>query len=128
LLDPKLTAIRVWLHHKWRGICDWSGNEAEEAELLALLDSSKSAPHPFSVLSIATSPMRQLRVARAASEAPQPDYGPRLAAGDKLRIGYLSSVFCRHAAAIPVTRLFELHDRSRFEITAYSHGPDISSI
>jgi predicted O-linked N-acetylglucosamine transferase (SPINDLY family) len=129
-LDPKLTSIRVWLHHKRRGICDWSGIEAEEAELLALLDSSESAPHPFSVLSMATSPAAQLRVARAASEglkAPQPDYGPRRAASGKLRIGYLSSDFCRHATAILVTQLFELHDRSRFEISAYSHGPDDNS-
>ena len=126
-LDPKPMAIRVWLHHKRRGICDWSGIEAEEAELLALLDSSESAPHPFSVLSMATTPAQQLRVARAASEgfkAPQPDYGPRRPAGGKLRIGYLSSDFCRHATAILVTQLFELHDRSRFEIIAYSHGPD----
>jgi len=126
-LDPRLVAIRVWLHHKRRGICDWSGIEDEESELLGLLDSSASAPHPFSVLSMAASPAQQLRVARAASEsfkvAPL-DYGPRRASAGKLRIGYLSCDFCRHATAILVAQLFELHDRSRFEITAYSHGPD----
>ncbi len=126
-LDPRLLAIRVWLHHKRRGICDWSGIEDEESELLQLLDSSASAPHPFSVLSTAASPAQQLRVARAASQSfkvAPPDYGPRRASAGKLRIGYLSCDFCRHATAILVAQLFELHDRSRFEITAYSHGPD----
>ncbi len=126
-LDPTLTGVRVWLHHKRRGICDWSGIEAEEAELLALLEQSDTATHPFSVLSMKASPAQQLRVARAASEdlrvAP-PDYGPRRAASGKLRVGYLSCDFCRHATAILVAQLFELHDRSRFEITAYSHGQD----
>ncbi|VFU09485.1 tetratricopeptide repeat protein [Methylocella tundrae] len=128
-IDPQLVDIRIWLHHKRRAICDWDGIEAEEAELLKFMESGSSAPHPFSILSMATSPALQLRVARAAAAGfaiQPPDFAPRRAEASarKLRIGYLSNDFCRHATAILVAELFELHDRARFEITAYSHGPD----
>jgi len=41
----------------------------------------------------------------------------------RLRIGYLSSDFQEHPAAYLVAELLELHDRTRFEIYAYSYGP-----
>src|SRR5690606_24692659 len=42
---------------------------------------------------------------------------------DRLRIGYLSSDLQEHAVAYLIAEVFERHDRSRFEIFAYSHGP-----
>ena len=42
----------------------------------------------------------------------------------KLRIGYLSADFCRHATALLMAEFFECHDNSSFEIFAYSHGPE----
>jgi protein O-GlcNAc transferase len=46
---------------------------------------------------------------------------------DRLRIGYLSSDFHTHATLALITELFEHHDRARFEIYAYSCGPDDKS-
>jgi predicted O-linked N-acetylglucosamine transferase (SPINDLY family) len=43
---------------------------------------------------------------------------------DRIRIGYLSSDFQEHAVAYLIAEVLELHDRERFEIFAYSHGPD----
>jgi predicted O-linked N-acetylglucosamine transferase (SPINDLY family) len=42
----------------------------------------------------------------------------------KLRIGYVSYDFRDHATSHLMKRLFSLHDRDRFEIFAYSLGPD----
>ncbi|MGH8694533.1 MAG: tetratricopeptide repeat protein, partial [Burkholderiales bacterium] len=41
--------------------------------------------------------------------------------------GYLSRDFHRHAISYLVGELFELHDRGRFEVFAYSYGPDDGS-
>jgi predicted O-linked N-acetylglucosamine transferase (SPINDLY family) len=38
---------------------------------------------------------------------------------DRIRVGYLSSDFCRHAMSYLIAELFERHDRSRFEIHGY---------
>lgn len=42
----------------------------------------------------------------------------------RLRIGYLSSDFHNHATAYLLAELIELHDRSQFEVIAYSASPD----
>jgi len=45
----------------------------------------------------------------------------------RLRIGYLSSDFCRHPTTFLLTELIERHDRARFEIYAYCSSPDDGS-
>ncbi|MEM9273107.1 MAG: TIGR03032 family protein [Cyanobacteria bacterium P01_F01_bin.143] len=45
----------------------------------------------------------------------------------KIKLGYVSGDFRNHAVAQLMLRLFELHDRSRFEVFAYSLGPDDGS-
>lgn len=47
--------------------------------------------------------------------------------GARLRIGYLSGDFRRHATAYLMCRLPELHDRARFEVFLYATGPDDGS-
>jgi predicted O-linked N-acetylglucosamine transferase (SPINDLY family) len=46
---------------------------------------------------------------------------------DRLRVGYLSSDFCRHAMAYLIAELLERHDRSRFAIYGYCSSPDDGS-
>ena len=46
------------------------------------------------------------------------------AARDRIRVGYVSPDFRLHAVALLLQDLFRLHDRSRFEIFAYSLAPD----
>jgi len=45
----------------------------------------------------------------------------------KLRIGYLSADFHDHATTHLLAEVLELHDRGRFELYAYSYGPDDGS-
>jgi protein O-GlcNAc transferase len=130
-LNPNLLAIRVWLHHKRRLVCDWHGIDADERELRDLMASAREPVHPFPVLSMALSPAEHLRVASsfaASVAAPALEHRREDYAGArKLRIGYLSADFCRHATALLMAELFERHDKTSFEIIAYSHGPEDGS-
>ncbi|MFM7426718.1 MAG: Fe2+-dependent dioxygenase [Elainella sp.] len=45
----------------------------------------------------------------------------------RIRLGYVSGDFREQAVAFCLTRLFELHDRQKFEVFAYSLGPDDGS-
>jgi predicted O-linked N-acetylglucosamine transferase (SPINDLY family) len=47
---------------------------------------------------------------------------PRPLAGRRLKVGYVSSDFCSHAAALFIEPLLAGHDRSRFEIYAFHHS------
>ena len=48
-------------------------------------------------------------------------------AGGRIKLGYLSADFHDHATGILTAGLFERHDRQRFEVFAYSTGPDDGS-
>ena len=93
---------------------------------------------PFVSLFLPISEALQLRIARwhadkieaGARALPRPSdrtgSGACLGLGDaKLRIGYLSSDFHDHATAYLATEMLEAHDSDRFDIFAYSSGPEI---
>ncbi|MBP7334806.1 glycosyl transferase family 1 [Niveispirillum sp.] len=48
-------------------------------------------------------------------------------AHDRLRIGYLSSDFCRHPMSFLMAELLERHDRSRVEVYGYCSSPEDGS-
>lgn len=84
---------------------------------------------PFYMLGFEDSLPRQLQcaknwTAREYGAARPASFRPRLAGG-KIRIGYFSADFHDHATMYLMARMFELHDRSRFEIHAFSYGPDV---
>ncbi|HEY5225617.1 MAG TPA: tetratricopeptide repeat protein, partial [Methylovirgula sp.] len=130
VLDPRLIGVEVQVFHQRRVACDWDGIEAMEASLLARVADCKDRLPPFAFLSMDSSPATQLRVARLWAGAlharrtfahTPPAETVRT---KKLKIGYLSGDFHRHATAHLMAELFERHDRTRFEIIAYSHGMD----
>ncbi|HEY1735372.1 MAG TPA: tetratricopeptide repeat protein, partial [Methylovirgula sp.] len=129
-LDPNLTPVHVQLYHQRRAACDWDDIENSEARLLARVADCEDPLPPFAFLSMDSSPALQQRIARnwaAAFVTPRPFVHARPAMNapkKKLKIGYLSSDFHRHATAHLMAELFERHDRSKFEIIAYSHGSD----
>ena len=46
---------------------------------------------------------------------------------DRIRIGYLSTDFCRHAMSFLIAELLELHDRDQFEVYGYCASPEDGS-
>jgi predicted O-linked N-acetylglucosamine transferase (SPINDLY family) len=83
---------------------------------------------PFVLLSQPSTRDEQRRCADAwsatvAPQLPVPNGAPMLNRGP-LRIGYLSADFHAHATAFLAAGMFEHHDRERFEVFAYSTGPD----
>ena len=58
-----------------------------------------------------------------AEIAPTPLPRPR---SDKIRIGYFSSDLRTHPVGLVTAGLFECHDRTKFEVTAFAFGPKSS--
>ncbi len=91
---------------------------------------------PFIYLAEPSTAMEQLECARLwcrnISERMAP-VGERLGlrhdrpARDRITIGYFSYDFRRHPTAYTKVGLFENHDRSKFRILGYCHGPDDGS-
>lgn len=94
---------------------------------------SADPTQPFSLLLISTDRAEQLRCARsfaawteagARASARRRSHGRDRPTGGRLHIGYLSADFSEHATSYLMAELFELHDRQRLRVTAYSYGPD----
>jgi predicted O-linked N-acetylglucosamine transferase (SPINDLY family) len=84
------------------------------------------------MLSVSDDPALQLAAAKrnmaVFSAASLPNLSPPAPYGHaRLRIGYLSSNFNLHAVSMLTAELFELHDRQRVEIFAFSWSPDDGS-
>lgn len=60
----------------------------------------------------------------AAAERLAPEGGYR---HERIRIGYLSSDFCRHAMSFLIAEVLERHDRSTFEVFGYDASPEDGS-
>ena len=118
--------------------CKWDGIDGLWEKRRNAIAAGCGAITPFSILSQPTSPQEQLACATAWSEQELAvyssyrsrmgfDFSSRRRRPERLRIGYLSWDFQQHATSYLIAELFELHDRKRFEISAYSYGPDDGS-
>jgi len=129
-LDPHVPFLRGSLIHARLQVCDWSGLAEDVDDVTTRVARGEQAAPPFEVLLLADSPALQRKAAEiwaAAKYPPRPDLGPiaaRPRAG-KIRIGYFSADFHNHATMALMAELFERHEKSRFELFAFSFGPDI---
>ena len=111
--------------------CAWDDYTADQEKLLGMVRQGVRIP-PFYLLSTPASAGDQLVCARQWIEPirPPPDavFPHRVSVGrGRIRLGYLSGDFHQHATAGLMAELLERHDRDRFEVFAYSYGPDDNS-
>jgi protein O-GlcNAc transferase len=110
-------------------LADWHDLSELQARFAAGVAAATAQLSPFSFLSDPSSRAEQRRCAEQWSALlPQAAAAPRRTlSAPRLRVGYLSSDFHQHATAVLAAGLFEQHDRQRFEVAAYSTGPDDGS-
>lgn len=137
-LDPSHAPARRHVLKLLLDLCDW---EAAGVETDRLLADWRHAPDgaaaglvaPFTTLFLPLPAAFRLEVARRfaaqiAATAGRHERPRPASAGDRrLRVGYVSADFMNHATVQLAVGLFEQHDRERFEVHAYSFGPDDGS-
>ena len=116
----------TWLQARMKA-CNWNGIE-DFALLEEKVRRSERAATP-GILSMSGSPAVQKAAAEiwTAAKFPPSNVLPALGPSvrrDKIRVAYFSADFHSHPVALLAAGLFESHDRSRFELTAFSSGPD----
>ncbi|HEX4585481.1 MAG TPA: hypothetical protein VH183_11665 [Burkholderiaceae bacterium] len=112
--------------------CRWDQVQADAAQLMSLIDRGDGSPQPFQLLAMPSTRRQQLsaaqRYARRIFGEIEPLADPvRRGPPGRIRLGYLSCDFHAHATAYLLSQIFELHDRERFEVVAYSYGIDDGS-
>jgi predicted O-linked N-acetylglucosamine transferase (SPINDLY family) len=110
-------------------ICDWRGFDAELARLAGRIERNEAVESPFCLLALSANPSLQKTAAQnwAHSECPANLSLPAISGRirqDRIRLGYFSADFRVHPVSLLTAELFETHDRSHFEVTAFSLGPN----
>lgn len=103
---------------------NWEVYSDKLSELIELLSKHSLICSPFALLSLIDSPELQLKISRESSESISKfitNLGPiSPKPKNKLRIGYFSPDFREHPVSYLTYDLFSLHDRSKFEVIAFS--------
>lgn len=115
-----------------RQLCDWRDFDKTKKALTQWQHSGNIAPNAFSFLMWSDDPAAQQQCAKAYTESLipkelKPINAIPIAEGERIKIAYLSSDFREHPVAHLTAELYELHDRTKFEITAIAYGSDDSS-
>ena len=126
-IDPAHGAALSQLAFLRGRLAAWHEREALVQSYKGAVAAGASALSPFAFLSLPSTRAEQRQCARnwtsplrgAAAES-----RPPLSETGRLRLGYLSADLHSHATAFLAAGLFEQHDRERFEVIAYSTGPD----
>jgi predicted O-linked N-acetylglucosamine transferase (SPINDLY family) len=119
LLGPRL--------HIKRQICDWSDADHQVTELLAKIEQNEKVSASFPILALTSSPKLQRKAAEIwANDKFPPHFElgqiPKRGKRDKIRLGYFSMDFRIHPVSYLTAELFEVHDRDKFEVYAFSFG------
>ena len=113
-------------------LCDWSNFDAECRHLILSVRNGNVITQPFTFLNFSSSPGDQFQCAKLWITNKYPPFDKPIWQGDRydhdrIRVAYLSADFGEHAVSLLAAGMFECHDKSRFDVTAISLGPDDNS-
>ena len=128
-IDPTLADVRGQKLFLQAIICDWT-SRSQDAETFSTLGLYGAALRPFVMLSLEDDLARhkarsQLFVDQRYGQPQLSPIAVPAVKPERLRIGYFSADFSNHAVMYQLVRLLELHDRSQFQVYAYSFGPPV---
>ena len=117
-----------WMHTKMH-LCMWSDLSSNLDKLIKRVNNKNKVITPFPLLSLIDEPSIHRKAAEISSKNmfPKLDIFPKISLyhnHKKIRIGYFSPDFKNHPVSFLTAELYEIHDRSKFEIHAFSLGPD----
>lgn len=124
-------AARVSKLHQQSKICDWSGI-SEDRALIPTLGMSAQYVDLLGLFALEDAPERHLMRAKVYSKGkykqkPRPLNAKAVQKPKRIRIGYFSADFREHPVSFLLARTLECHNHDKFEIHAYSYGPNDQS-
>ena len=131
-LKPDVDWIYGDLRHLKMKICSWKNFHEDTKTICSKIEAHQKIIHPFSLLSLIDNPNLQKKCSEIYVEDKYP-FNPALGnilkspKKEKIRIGYFSADFRNHPVSLLTVELFELHDKDRFEVIAFSYGADDKS-
>jgi predicted O-linked N-acetylglucosamine transferase (SPINDLY family) len=131
-LKPDIDWAYGYLLHFKMKICSWSGIENSINNISKRVMADEKVAHPFLLLALNDDAFLHKKSSEVYLQNRYPQdlaLGPmtKFYKKEKIRIGYFSADFRNHPISLLTAELFELHDKSRFEIIAFSFCADDKS-
>lgn len=130
-IDPHYEDLLcIYLGIKFQ-VCDWDNLLQMTEDFIVSIKLDKVITNPFRTLFVADDPtLHKIASTNFANNLNSStitySLPPFSTSHDKIRIGYYSADFHNHATSYLIAELFELHDKSRFELYGFSFGPNTS--
>ena len=131
-LKPVIDWVPGFLLHTKMKICSWSGLAESLENIIKKVAANEKIINPFELLVLNDDALLHKKSSEIYIQSRYP-LNPVLEPilkrpqSQKIRIGYFSADFRNHPVSLLTAELYELHDKSKFEIIAFSFGADDKS-
>ncbi len=131
-LKPDMDWVCGNLLHIKMQICDWSGFMEALESISKKVFINQKVVQPFTLLALNDDAQLHKKSAEIYVQDRYP-YNPILgpilkrSSSQKIRVGYFSADFRNHPVSFLTAELYELHDKNKFELIAFSFGVDDKS-
>ena len=128
-LKPDLPYLLGMRQYARMAVGNWQKFDSTILELRQKIHLKEKISPCLPALALPIMPTEMQKVAQVWSKDNYP-FDPSLglivksARENRIRIGYYSADFVDHPVSILTVGLFELHDKSKFELVAFSYGPE----
>ncbi len=115
------------IHTKMK-ICSWPHFVDVSEFISKKVEANEKVSQPFSLLALVDDPVLHKKSSEIYIESKFPFNDalgpiPKHPKSQKIRIAYFSADFHNHATGYLMAELFELHDKTQFELIGFSFGP-----
>jgi predicted O-linked N-acetylglucosamine transferase (SPINDLY family) len=126
-LSPGMAFVDGYIQSARLSMCDWSSYEQNVCRILEGITSCRATISPHAALLLPSTRHQRLKAAEIwrnieVGEAQSAPPVRSAAESKRIKVAYFSPDYHMHPVAMLTARMFELHDRSRFEIYAFSIG------
>jgi len=128
-LQPDIKFLSGALIEAKLQICDWHDIDTGIERVQAGVERGDPISHPFAFLTFSGDSRLQRQAAEIFVRETCPADGslgaiPKRSGAGRIRIGYFSGDFREHPVPRLLAQLIDTHDRSHFDVIAFSFGPD----
>jgi predicted O-linked N-acetylglucosamine transferase (SPINDLY family) len=127
-LKPDIDWVTGYLLNVKSLQCSWGKLLNSLKNFCKQVMANEKVSQPFSLLALVDDPVLHKKSAEIYIESKFPFNDalgpiPKHPKSQKIRIAYFSADFRKHAVAYLIAELFELHDKTQFELIGFSFGP-----
>ena len=128
-INPNFNFLLGKIIHTKSLLCNWDSYSEDLNTLENKLINNKISCFPFATLSLFDLPSLQKKTAEiwVKEKFTKKNNFKKISKfkpNKKIKLGYYSADFHSHATSLLIAYLLELHDKSKFELIAFSFGPD----